>query len=261
MKMKNKSHQELTKLVVTNDPSEFNTTIRLDLIKYSIEPDETNKQRIMENILNALTIPIEWLVNHTIRAKDLAIRCIWSAYEAKQNEDPNWVRYLGWALHYIADWSTPHHSPISRSNPVPAITGLGTLIGALLGGLAKSGEGLEEVLKGAAKGALIGGGISGVASIVGLAIEHNAFEIECDNRWDVNSNLTIQRFNKLKNNFIPSKEIGIAFESFEGLMEDLRYECNNLRSDWISVSSDGEYSDYLGNIALVMNFACQMVMR
>ncbi len=259
--MKNKCHQELAKLVATSGLVKFNQDQVSKLIQASIEPDETNKQRIMENIIDALTIPVEWLVNHTIRAKDLAIRCVWSAYESRRKNDPSWTHYLGWAFHYIADWGTPQHSPISRSNPVPAMTGLGAIIGGVLGGLSKDGKELGEVLEGIAKGALIGAGISGVAGIVGLVIEHNEFEIRCDARWDNNLNLIKKNFNKIKEQFIPPNKIGLAFENLEILLGNLRFECNNLQPDWIFKSSDIDYSNYMAVIARIMSFACQIVVR
>lgn len=259
--MKNKCHQELAKLVATSGLVKFNQDQISKLIQASIEPDETNKQRIMENIIDALTIPVEWLINHTVRAKALAIRCVWSAYESRRNDDPSWTHYLGWAFHYIADWGTPHHSPISKSNPVPAMTGLGAIIGGVLGGLSKEGKDLGEVLEGIAKGALIGAGLSGVAGIVGLVIEHNEFEIQCDARWDSNLNLIKKSFNKIKEQFIPLNKIGLAFENLERLLGNLRFECNNLRPDWIYKSSDIDYSNYMANIARIMSFACQIVVR
>ena len=215
----------------------------------------------MENIIDALTIPVEWLVNHTVRAKELSIRCIWSAYESRRQNNPAWIKYLGWAFHYIADWGTPQHSPISKSNPVPAMTGLGAIIGGVIGGFSKAGEDLGEVLKGVAKGALIGAGISGVAGIVGLIIEHNEFEIQCDERWDSNSNQITKKFRRNRNQYIPSKEIGLAFETLERLLDDLRFKCNNLQSDWIINSLDSDYTNYMVNIANIMSFACQIAMR
>jgi hypothetical protein len=257
--MRNKCHQELAKLVAATNPTIFRDDTLQTLIQSSIEPDETNKQRIMENILDALTIPVEWLVNHTVRAKELTIRCVWNAYEMRRKKNSTWLQYLGWAFHYIADWGTPHHSPVSKSNPVPAMTGIGAIIGGVLGGFSKAGEGLGEVLKGVAKGALMGAGISGVAGIVGLVIEHNEFEIKCDARWDDNSNLIKDKFFKLKEQYIPSNEIGVAFKNLENLLDDLRSECNYLPPDWISQSSTTEYSDYMVKIAIIMHFVFQMV--
>lgn len=259
--MRYKCHQELAKLVATSGLVKFNQDQISKLIQASIEPDETNKQRIMENIIDALTIPVEWLVNHTIRAKDLAIRCIWSAYESRRENDPSWIHYLGWAFHYIADWGTQQHSPISKANPVPAMTGLGLIIGGIIGGLSKAGKGLGEVLEGVAKGLLVGGGISGVAGIIGLVIEHNEFEIQCDARWDRNLNLITKRFNKIKERSIPPNKIGLAFENFERLLDNLRFECNNLQKKWVIKSSDKDYSNYMAFIAGIMSFACQIVVR
>ncbi|NVM04826.1 MAG: hypothetical protein HWN67_21070, partial [Candidatus Helarchaeota archaeon] len=125
----------------------------------------------------------------------------------------------------------------------------------------KEGKDLGEVLEGIAKGALMGAGISGVAGIVGLVIEHNEFEIQCDARWDSNLNLIKKSFNKIKGQFIPPKKIGLAFENLEELLGNLRFECNNLRPDWIFKSSDIDYSNYMATIARIMSFACQIVVR
>ncbi len=100
-----------------------------------------------------------------------------------------------------------------------------------------------------------------MAGIVDLVIEHNEFEIQCDARWDSNSNLIHKSFNKIKEQFIPPKKIGLAFENLERLLGNLRFECNNLRPDWIFESSDIDYSNYMVTIARIMSFACQIVVR
>ncbi len=151
--MKNICHKGLAELVGKYSSIPMEDWALEELIKASIEPDEINKQKIAEDIINSLIIPIEWLVNHTIKAKSIAIRCIMEAYHAKSRNDASWLRYLGWATHYIADWGTPPHSPTSRSNLVPALAGAGAIIGGIIGGIEKSGSDLGEVLIGIAQGA------------------------------------------------------------------------------------------------------------
>lgn len=228
------------------------------LIKASIEPDEINKQKIAEDIINSLIIPIEWLVNHTIKAKSIAIRCIWEAYNAKSRNDTSWLRYLGWATHFIADWGTPPHSPTSRSNPVPALVGAGAIIGGVIGGIEKSGSDLGEILIGIAKGALIGAGISGVAGLIGLAIEHSDFEIKCDKHWESIAHLIKDNFIRKKGRKYPPEQLEQALEKFELMMDNLRQKSDNLPSEF---KDNIELAEYMADIAVVMDFAFQIIAR
>jgi len=228
------------------------------LIKASIEPDEINKQKIAEDIINSLIIPIEWLVNHTIKAKSIAIRCIREAYHARCKNDTSWLRYLGWATHFIADWGTPPHSPTSRSNPVPALAGAGAIIGGIIGGIVKSESDLGEVLIGIAKGALIGAGISGVAGLIGLVIEHSDFEIKCDKRWESATQLIKDNFKRKKGRKSPHEQLEQALEKFELMMDNLRQKCDNLPPEF---KDNTKFAEYMTDIAIVMDFAFQIIVR
>lgn len=259
--MKDICHKGLAKLIGRYGSNPLEPWVLEILIDSAVEPDETNKQMIAEEIINILTIPIEWLVDHTIKAKVLAIRCIWEAYNAKHNNNHSWPRYLGWAFHYIADWGTPHHSPVSRSNPIPAFAGAGAIIGGIIGGITESGGDLGEVLLGIAKGALVGAGISGVAGLICLAIEHNEFEIRCDERWEKHANLIMDRFKAIRGDQQIPKQLGQALELLEQRMDILRQKCNNLSANWIYSSNESEFAEYMAQIAIIMDFACQIIMR
>jgi hypothetical protein len=229
------------------------------LISSSIEPDQINKQQMAKNLMNTLTISLEWLIDHTIRAKELAIRCVQMAIRAKRNGSNLWPRYLGWAFHYIADWGTPHHSPISKSNPVLASTGTGAVIGGVIGGISKSEEKLGAKLKRILKGALIGAGVGGGIGVLNLVIHHNEFENRCDQRWESAVALIKDSFIIVKRLQLHPSQSQKALHTFQSMMVDLRESCNNLPADWINTSSDIEFADYMVKIALIMDFACQIV--
>ncbi|KKL11281.1 hypothetical protein LCGC14_2547380 [marine sediment metagenome] len=257
--MKELVHRECGYLVGTYGSVKINLSTIDTLVKSSVEPDKLNKEEIRKDLFNLLTIPMEWLINHTIRAKTLAIRCLWEAHQLHRIGDSNWVRILGWAYHYIADWATPHHSPTSNANQVPILMGLGSILGGFLGGIARSSGSLEDTLKGIAQGALVGTTILGGVGIIGLIIDHSEFEDICDIRWVKNVDLIKQRFITQTENQI----LHISFEEnlslFDLKMNDLRNECNALSSDWIHSSNSLTFAEYMVNIALLIDFATLFV--
>lgn len=260
IKIKDITHTGLAKLVGTHGSNTLNRDELEVLIESALDPDKTNRRLITESIINALTVPIEWLVDHTIRAKALAIRCIWEAVNARLHGDPSWIRLLGWALHYIADWGTPQHSPISKSNPALPLIGFGTIIGGLYGGFSKKGAGLVEVLKGIAKGAFEWGLISSIPALASLAIVHSAFEERCNERWREHANLIEEQFKLVEKHRQPPKQLEQALELFEEKMNDLRRICINLKANWIYSCDKCEFADYMTKIALVMDLAIQITM-
>jgi hypothetical protein len=259
--MKEKVHTALAKLVgkygsISMDPRNLEI-----LINSALEPDQINKRLIAENILNTLTVPVEWLINHTIRAKELAIRCLYEAFENRYKGDDSHLKYLGWAFHFIADWGTPPHSPTAKSNPVPALIGIGALIGGILGGISASQNDLGEVLKGIAIGAVAGAGISAIPGLIGLAIIHNDFEILCERRWERLESNIINCFKKRKNDQFPFEKFENAIDRFEEMMDKLRQKANNLSANWIATCKESEFVDYIIQIAIIMDFTCQMILR
>lgn len=123
------------------------------------------------------------------------------------------------------------------------------------------GSDLGEVLLGIAKGALVGAGISGVAGLISLAIEHNEFEIYCDERWEKHANLIRDSFKAIRGDQQILKQLGQALELLEQMMDILRQKCNNLSANWIYSSNESEFAEYMVQIAIVMDFACQIIMR
>ena len=253
-------HKELTRLVLTNSTTLLDRENLETLVSSAVEPDQINKKLIAENIINVLTVPIEWLVDHSIRAKDLAKECMKKAIQARREGDPSWLRLTGWVFHYIADWGTPHHSPISKSNPVIASVGVGAVIGGIIGGILTSGKDKEEIKKGLVTGALAGAGVGGGIGSINLAIKHNYFEKRCDQRWLNNTALIKDQFITIKEIKPIRKQLDQALIFFNESMDYLRQECDNLPSDWIKKSDESEFAKYMVKIARVMKLAYQIIL-
>ncbi|TFF99517.1 MAG: hypothetical protein EU541_04730 [Promethearchaeota archaeon] len=236
------------------------------LIEFSIEPDQIHKQKIVENLFENLSVSFEWLINHTVRAKKMAIQSIKIAYKERQQGSIAWVQHLGWAFHFITDWATPHHSPSSKSNPIPAMVGFGALFGGILGGLSTSSKKEKKerknYFKEIIKGSLIGAGVMGTAGTVKLSKNHNKFEDICDERWQTLTFDTISPiFKEKKINLNLSQDWNTQLSEFQKLMKDLRNYANNLPSDWIDTCDQKEFIEYMIKIAIVMDFAAQMIMK
>ncbi len=259
MILKDDSHKTLADIVGTFGSTPIYNDLLEVLIESSVEPDKINIELIANDFLNNLIVPVEWLINHGIRAKELAVRSIMEALNAYKIGDNAWAKYLGWSFHYIADWGTPHHAPFSKSNPIPTLMGAGLIIGGFFGGLSKSGQGLKEILKGIVKGVAIGGSITGAVALVDLAIEHNEFEKHCDLRIKDLLSLIIRIFKKQKKS-LNFKNLSNALQLFEDKMDGLRRECNDLAPDWIYESNDKTFANYMAKIAIIMDIASQIVM-
>jgi hypothetical protein len=230
------------------------------LVNSSIEPDEMNKKLIAENLTNVLTVPIEWLIDHTIRAKELSINSMKKAIKTRRKKKSSWLKLTGWTFHYITDWGTPHHSFTSKSNPVLTSAGVGAIIGGIIGGITKSGSDSEEMVNGIMKGALAGAGVGGGIGSINLAIKHGQFEKLCDERWESHAHLIKDRYKVIKEREIIPKDLDQALELFERKMDNLRQECNNLPADWIKTSDESEFADYMINIARVMDCAYKIIL-
>ena len=257
--MKKKSHQGLTALVARFGTIKINPRLTNELLEASIEPDEENKRMIFENLLENINVPFEWLLDHTVRAKELAIECIIGARNARLNGDPVWIKLMGWAYHYIADWGVPHHSPTSESNPVidsiANLSKLGLQISEQLKGDAEPKEFLKALIKGALWGAAIGAAIG----ITKLAINHNDFEKECDKHWNAESKNIEVLFNEFRKKVEHPRDINIALDVSDVMMDKLRQTCNNLPAEWIWNCNRSEYSEYMATIAIIIDYACQII--
>jgi hypothetical protein len=260
--MKELCHKNLARLVGLNGTIQIPPKYQQEIEEFSIEPDELNRKEIAKSLIKNLSVPMTWLIDHTIRAKEMAIHSLQRAKKEKKDGSEDWVRYLGWAFHYITDWATPHHSPISKSNPVLVMSGLGALFGGILGGLSEARKkDKKEYIKGIAKGSLIGAGVMGAAGSIDLAINHNKFENECDRRWK------LLKFDVISSAF-ESEEILLSKEmdwkdqldKFKELMNSLRAYAEGLPPEWIDRCTENEFIDYMVEIAKVMDIASQMVM-
>jgi len=263
LNLKDITHKQLTRLVGEYGTIPVGSEYVEDLMAFSIEPDHINKQKIAENLFESLSVPLKWLIDHTVKAKKMAIQSIQIAQKEKKEGSKAWVRHLGWAFHYITDWATPHHSPKSKSNPLPVMAGLGALFGGILGGLSEaSKKDKKKFLNGIAKGSLIGAGMMGAAGAIDLAINHSKFEKECDRRWN---NLTVDSiFIKFESKRISLAEISIKedqMDYFKELMNSMRTYAEDIPSDWIFTCSDDEFIEYMIKIGVVMDFAAQLVLK
>ena len=173
-------HKELARLVGTYRSSSLEQDALEILVNASVEPDQIDRRRFSENFFYG----IKWLFNHTVRAKELAMKYLREAHDALARDNTTWARTLGFEFHFITDWGTPHHSPTSKSNTILELTQAGAQLGGTIGSISESGTGLLDELKGFGKGALIGGGISVGIGLISLYFSHKHFESRCDELWE-----------------------------------------------------------------------------
>lgn len=255
-------HKGLAKLVGAYGSISMNNKDLSELIKASIEPDLENRKNIEKNlqkIPKVIPILFEWLVEHTIGAKEKAILNLRKAKNAYLKDDPSWISFLGRTLHYITDWGTPYHSPLSVANPVIPKTIIWGLGMGLLGIIANRRKGLKKMLESAIKWSLIGAAVSGASNLIELYLEHNIFEEKCDEYWGRYESGIIRKFVSLKKVLPLPRNFEDAIEIFKEKMKELRTLCNNTSPNWI-LSSEGEnYADYMVQISVVMDFAIQII--
>jgi len=204
----------------------------------SVEPDKINREGLHKGMLEAIMTSIGWFADHTNRAKELAIQNINKTSEAYNSGDQSWSRWLGWVFHFITDWATPYHS----SN---------TMFKYIL-------DSKNDVVKKESEN----GGVSFwtildiFLNLVQFKADHDKFEDICEQRWQQNDSI-------IKDNFIKSRENSISFvdlKIFSEKMDELRAKYENKLLDWITVSSDQEFSLYMTDIAKVMDVACRIVL-
>jgi len=118
-------HKGLAKLVGAYGSLSMNNEALSELIKASIEPDleiRKNIEKNLQNIPKVVPILFEWLIEHTIGAKEKAILNLKKAKNTHLKDDSSWIGFLGQTFHYITDWGTPYHAPLSveiQSSQIP----------------------------------------------------------------------------------------------------------------------------------------------
>ena len=260
--MREISHKGLANLVGAYGSVPINKIDLSELIRASIEPDIVKRKDIEKNlhiIPKVILILFDWLGKHTIGAKEMAILNLTRAYNAHLKDDPSWISFLGWTLHYITDWGTPHHSPISVANPVIPTTIIGGIGMGLLGIIANRKNGLKKMLEGAARWGLFGTAVSGGSSLIKLYLDHDSFEKQCDEYWNRYGSSINRKFASQKKVLHLPRSFEEAIIVFDKQMNFLRTICNSTSPDWI-FSNDGEnFADYMVQIAIVMDFAIQII--
>ena len=255
--MKEICHKGLAKLVGQYGSSLIDPNALEIVVNASVEPDKIDREKFSENFF----FGIKWLFNHTIGAKELAVSYLRNACDAYAKKNNSWLKNLGFAFHFITDWGTPYHSPTSKSNPFLDITEVGAKLGGKIGIMSKSNKNWRDELREFVKGALIGGGIFGSIALILLYFSHNNFESRCDELWNENIPLIRKHFRgKLVHPKLP-KKINLALDLFEEKMNNLHQRSENLHADWIDNCSNEEYADYMSDISIVMDLACQIVIK
>lgn len=255
-------HKGLAKLVGVCGSVHIDKKFISELLIASVKPDLENRQ-IIENNLDDLPkiIPIlfKWLIEHTVGAKELAILNLRNCYEAHLRDDPSWISFLGIVFHYITDWGTPYHSPVSLANPVIRAIVIGGIGIGVLKIIINWISGSSELLNGVTKWGLSGAATSGGISLISLYLKHKNFEEQCDEFWDNNKKLIIKQFLAQKKDFHLPRTFEEAIEIFEEKMKDLQTMCNNTSPDWILSNKGGNFADYMIQIAIVMDYAIRII--
>ena len=250
--MKEICHKGFARLVGTYGALPMEPEALEIIINASVEPDQIDKEIFSKNVFYGA----KWLYNHTIGAKELAVNYIRNAYDAHASDESSWLRELGFAFHFITDWATPQHS--LNSNLLTGLTKTGAQLGGAIGGISEPDKDSSKELK----GSLIGGGILGLIGLIALPISHSRFESRCDKRWEKNTQLVTEFFRvkaeKAENNQLP-EQLDLALDLFDKKMNNLRQLCENLSIFWIDRCDNEEYANYMVEIALVLNFACQII--
>lgn len=216
--MRENCHKGLTELVGIYGSSPIEHNSLEELKNFSIEPDQAENS-------------FKKLYDHTSNARKLANRYLNRAIKYHRENNSLWMKELGYSFHFITDWGTPYHSPISKSNPVIWKTLLNTFIGGLFGyGITSGNEGKER-----RKGTAVGAAATGIPTlgieIINLIKKHGEFEDFCDRKWEEYESLIINSFINRDIRYQPPSQLDQAFEHFNKLMNNLRQECNNMRAD------------------------------
>jgi len=260
--LRERCHKGLAELVGAYGSVHILKNFLPKLLIASIKPDLENRQSIEDNLDDlSKIIPIlsTWFIEHTIIAKELAILNLRKGREARLKNNPTWINFLGVAFHYITDWGTPYHSPVFLANSVIPITVVGGISMGLLRFIINCINGSSKILNNVIKWGRFGAAASCGISLIFLYLEHKIFEDQCEDYWYSNKNLIIKQFLAQKKDFYLPRNFEVAIEIFEEKMKDLRFLCNNTSPDWILSNNGDNFADYMVQIALVMEFAIQII--
>ena len=236
--MKEITHKGLARLVGLYGSYPVDSNNLRILESSSVEPDRLNKEEIGKGPFKAITTSIEWLFDHTIRAKELSIQYINEATKAYNSGDHSWSRCLGWCFHFITDWAVPYHSPTSKSNPILNSTS------DIFKKASENEEGLLLPI------------LEVVFNLIKFKVDHDNFEDICEELWQQNETIVKYNLIKLKNNRISIIDLRV----FNEMMDDLRLKCENLPVDWSTTCTNQEFASYMTEIAIVMDVACCIVL-
>lgn len=261
--MREKCHKGLTELVFEVGLGYNSKRDLMKLLNASIEPDLENRRQIEENLdspLKILPILSNWLTEHTSGARKLALENLEKAYYARLRNEPHWTYFLGLTFHYITDWATPYHSPISLAKKVIPYSILGGIGAILIKSVVNLINETNESQEGIAQWGLLGAGTASGISLITQYIKHNEFEKQCDDLWTKYEPLIRKKFNSLNiSNQLPSS-FEEAMKNFNQLMSKLRYTCENTSPDLI-LADGNNFVDYLIKIAIVMQYACKIIVN
>jgi len=258
--MRENCHKGLAEMVFNNDLG-YNTKDLIKLINASIEPDLENRLFIEQNLdypSKVLPILSKWLSEHTTGARKLALENLEKAYYGRLRNDPSWSYFLGICFHYITDWGTPYHSPVSIAKKVIPYSILGGIGMGLLKTFVNWVSNNGEVQRGVLEWGLLGVGATCAATSIFQYIKHNNFEKRCDILWTKYEFLIKKNFNSSKSRYQISSSFEEALEKFNQIMYKLRNTCENTSPDWI-LADGNNFVEYMVNIAVVMEYAYKIV--
>ncbi|MBA7512542.1 hypothetical protein ES705_04548 [subsurface metagenome] len=236
--MKEITHKGLARLVGLYSSYSIDSDNLQILESSSVEPDEKNREELDKGMFEAIITSIGWFTDHTAKAKELSIQYINKASEAYNSGDHSWSRWLGWSFHFITDWATPYHSLKSMSRYISD---------------SKSDKSNKES---ANDDGFFLNFLKGVSGLLKFKVDHDKFEVICEERWQQDEPI-------IKDNFIKFKHNRMSFvdlEIFDEMMDELQVKCENLLLDWIINCTDQEFARYMTDIAIVMDVACCIVL-
>ncbi len=236
--MKEITHKGLARLVGLYGSHAIDSDNLQILESSSVEPDEINREGLGKGMFEAIMTSVGWFTDHTFKAKELSIQYINKASEAYNSGDHSWSRLLGWCFHYITDWVTPYHSLKSMSRYI------------------SDSKSYKSNKESANDDGFFLNFLKGVSGLLKFKIDHDKFEVICEERWQQNEPIIKDNLIKFKNNRMSFVDL----EIFNEMMNELQVKCENLLLDMIIDCSDQEFALYMTDIAIVMDVACCIVL-